>query len=166
MTIEGDALLLKMVEQQLDAAVFENLREKVGFQPYALEDAAAALSNTLYTAEIREADRTLGMARIVGDNRLVFFIKDVVVEPEMKGKGLGRMLMGALFGYIRQHACENAYVGLMATPGTESFYEQYGFIRRPAPGLGSGMVLYITKDNADELCVQRNDGMRKSEVPT
>lgn len=46
--------------------------------------------------------------------------------------------MEALLRHIEARACENAYVGLMATPGTEGFYEEFGFIRRPAPGLGHG----------------------------
>lgn len=139
--------MLHVVEQKLDPKVFMLLRKKVGFQFYSLEDCSAALKNTLYTVEIREEDKTLGIARIVGDGRIVFFIKDVVVDPDFKGKGIGRMLIEAMFNYIQQHACKMAYVGLMATPGTEEFYEKFGFIRRPTDGLGCGMVLYISEAN-------------------
>ena len=38
------------------------------------------------------------------------------------------MLIEAMFNYIQQHACKMAYVGLMATPGTEEFYEKFGFM--------------------------------------
>ena len=133
----------RIVENDLKPALFAQIRAKVGFQPYSLEDTAEALKNTLYTVEIREGTNTVGIARIVGDGRIVFFIKDVVVDPERKGQGLGRMLMESMLAYIRQNACQNAYVGLMATPGTEGFYEHFGFVRGPAPGLGSGMVLYV-----------------------
>lgn len=57
------------------------------------------------------------------------------------------MLIEAMFNYIQQHACKMAYVGLMATPGTEEFYEKFGFIRRPTDGLGCGTVLYISEAN-------------------
>ena len=30
-----------------------------------------------------------------------------------------------------------------ATPGTEGFYEKYGFIRRPTADLGHGMVQFV-----------------------
>ena len=60
--------------------------KKVGFQFYSLEDCSAALKNTLYTVEIREEDKTIGIARIVGDGRIVFFIKDVVVDPRFQRK--------------------------------------------------------------------------------
>lgn len=143
--------MLRIVENCLEPMAFAEIREKVGFPPYSLEDTAAALKNTLYTVEIRNEEMTVGIARIIGDNRIVFFIKDVVVDPNWRGRGLGRMLMEALFGYIRQHACKNAYVGLMATQGTERFYERFGFIRRPAPGLGSGMVLYMNETTCEKV---------------
>lgn len=134
----------KIVEQKLSPAVFLALREKAGFPFYSSEDSSEALDHTLYTVEIREEERTVGMARVVGDNRIAFFIKDVVVDPDYHGQGIGKLLLEAIFGYIRQHACKNAYVGLMATPGTEEFYEKFGFIRRPSPGLGCGMVQYLS----------------------
>ena len=146
--------MLRVVEQSLTPEVYRVLREKVSFQPYAEEDVAAALSKTLYTVEIRDGETTVGIARVVGDDRIVFFLKDVVVDPAYRDRGIGRMLMEAVFAYIRNRACENAYVGLMATPGTERFYEKFGFILRPAPGLGSGMVRFI----------HRNEMLQKEEV--
>ena len=61
-----------LVEQQLTPETFCALREKVGFQPYTRENVAAALDKTLYTAEVRDGSRTVGIARIVGDGRIVF----------------------------------------------------------------------------------------------
>lgn len=135
----------EIVEQKLSPTVFLALREKAGFPFYSLADSSAALKSTLYTVEVREGTQTIGMARVVGDNRIVFFIKDVVVDPAHREQGIGKLLLDAIFSYIRRHACENAYVGLMATPGTEEFYEKFGFIRRPSPGLGCGMVRYLSK---------------------
>ena len=139
---------LQIVEQQLTPAVFCRMREKVGFQPYPREDVEAELEKTLYTVEARREGQTVGIARVVGDGRIVFFIKDVAVDPACRGQGIGRMLMEALLRHIEARACENAYVGLMATPGTEGFYEEFGFIRRPAPGLGHGMVKFVSPGSA------------------
>ena len=138
--------MLHTVSQSITPEVFCAMRDKAGFQPYSAKDAAVALQNSLYAAEIRDGDKTVGIARLIGDNRLAFFIKDVVVDPGYQKRGIGQMLMEALFAYIRLHACENAYIGLMATPGTEEFYEKFGFIRRPTATLGHGMVLFLRHD--------------------
>ena len=53
------------------------------------------------------------------------------------------MLMESLLRYVNAAGCDGAYVGLMATPGTEGFYEKYGFIRRPTADLGHGMVQFV-----------------------
>lgn len=140
------SVLLHIVEQALTPEIFSALRERSSFLPYEREDVAAALSGSLYTVEVRDEECTVGIARIVGDDRIAFFIKDVSVAPSHRGLGVGRLLMDAIFSYIRSHACERAYIGLMATPGTEQFYERFGFIRRPAPGLGHGMVQFLGKE--------------------
>lgn len=135
--------MLHIVSQSLTPDVFCSMRDKASFLPYTPEDAAMALKNSLYTVEIRDDNKTVGMARLIGDNRLTFFIKDVVVDPAYQKQGIGQMLMQALLAYIRLHACDNAYIGLMATPGTEEFYEKFGFIRRPTATLGHGMVQFL-----------------------
>ena len=112
--------------------------KKTAFSPYPLEDVAAALTKTLFTVEVTDDGAPVGIARIVGDDRMVFFIKDVVVDPAYQGHGIGRLLMESVLQYIDGRACGNAYVGLMATPGTEGFYERLGFVKRPSPGLGHG----------------------------
>ena len=85
--------MLHTVSQSITPEVFCAMRDKAGFQPYPAEDAAVALRNSLYTVEIRDGDKTVGIARVVGDNRLAFFIKDVVVDPRYQKRGIGQMLM-------------------------------------------------------------------------
>ena len=135
--------MLTIVENALTAETYCWLRQKVQFRPYQPEDAKTALANSLFTTEVRENGRAVGMARIVGDGRIAFFFKDVVVDPDRQGCGIGQMLMHSLLRYVNTAGCDGAYVGLMATPGTEGFYEKYGFIRRPTPELGHGMVQFV-----------------------
>lgn len=133
---------LTVAENRLTPETFCRLRDRVRFQPYSPEDVRTALEGSLYTVSVLEGTETVGIARVVGDGRVAFFIKDVVVDPDRQGAGIGRILMDAVLRYIRRAACPRAYVGLMATPGTEGFYERFGFISRPAPGLGHGMVWF------------------------
>jgi len=42
--------------------------------------------------------------------------------------------------YITTAATDNAWVGLIAAPNKESFYNKFDFVTRPNESLGSGMV--------------------------
>ena len=134
---------LKVVSNGMTPEIYINLRKKVNFQEYASTDVSAALKATLYSVVVYEGIRPVGIARIVGDDRIVFFIKDVVVDPDYQSKSVGKILMEYILDYIDNKACANAYVGLMCTPHTEEFYERFGFIRRPCKGLGHGMVKFV-----------------------
>lgn len=129
----------------LTVQLYQSIRKTVSFKEYKNEDVEVALKHTLFSVVAYKEDRPVGIARLVGDDRVTFFIKDVVIIPEYQSNGVGHQLMLALFEYIEEHACEGAYVGLMSTPGKEAFYEKYGFIKRPTENLGSGMVLYYEK---------------------
>ena len=127
----------------LTVPVFISLRDKVGFMYYEAEDVAQALSHTLYSVIAKKGVEPVGMARVIGDKRIAFFIKDVVVDPVYQRQGIGDMLMTDIMNYIRSVCAPNAYVGLMSTPAREHFYEKYGFIIRPNKNFGSGMIQYI-----------------------
>ena len=97
----------------------------------------------LYSVVAYVDGQVAGIGRVVGDGRIAFFIKDLVVLPQYQGNGVGTAVLRALITRIREHCCNHAYIGLMATPGKESFYEEHGFLRRPAPGYGSGLVQFV-----------------------
>jgi ribosomal protein S18 acetylase RimI-like enzyme len=137
---------MRIVENGLNPTIFSEVRATGPFMPYEDADINLALKNTLYSVVIYDDEQPVGIARIIGDGRIAFFIKDVAVIPQYQNMGIGDMLMKKLFEYIGEHACENAYVGLMSTPHKEGFYERYGFIRRPTEEYGAGMVLYYHKE--------------------
>ena len=130
----------------LTPQIYCDLREKVEFKPYLVEDIEIALSNSLYTVVIFDKQIPIGIARIVGDDKIVFFIKDVVVDPQYQKLKIGSLLMKSMFDYISSKACEGAYIGLMSTPCCTDFYKKYGFIERPTDGLGPGMVKFYSKE--------------------
>lgn len=129
----------------LTPEMYAELRQKVDFQYYSPEDVARALEKTLFSVVIYDDDKPIGIGRIVGDDRIVFFIKDVVVDPDYQKQSIGHSIMSSLMMYLEEKACENAYVGLMATPNTEKFYEKFGFIQRPTKDFGHGMVRFMNK---------------------
>ena len=136
---------IKISKNTLTVDLYKSIRKTAGFLSYSDIDIKEALKNSLYTVVVYCDARAVGIARVVGDNRVAFFIKDVVVIPEFQQMGVGDIIMKNIFEYLNENAAKNAYVGLMSTPGKERFYEKYGFIERPTKSLGSGMVMFYDK---------------------
>lgn len=142
--------MFEVVENGLDATIYQMLREKVGFKEYAQEDVCVALAHSLYSVVIYDQQRPIGIARIVGDGRICFFLKDVVVDPVYQKLKIGKLIMQYLFKYFHENACEGAYIGLMSTPQCIPFYEKYGFVQRPCEGMGPGMIKFYNKEEVME----------------
>ncbi len=118
------------------------LRRAVGWSAPGAQAVARALHGSLYTVCARLGQDTVGMARVVGDGMLTFYIQDVMVFPEQQARGIGTTLMGRLMAWIGAHAAPGAVVGLMAAKGKEGFYARYGFDSRPNDRLGCGMTMF------------------------
>jgi ribosomal protein S18 acetylase RimI-like enzyme len=137
---------MQVIENGVTEDIFYELRQTGPFVDYGYEDTVYALKHSLYTVAIFDNHKPIGMARLVGDGRISFFIKDVVVLPKYRGQGIGKMLINNLFKYIKCNACYNAYIGLMSSPNMEGFYKKFGFITRPNEIYGAGMILYYKGD--------------------
>lgn len=68
-------------------------------------------------------DRLVGFARSVSDGVLRAYIEDVVVAPDVRGLGVGRMLVAAIADQLQPIPV----VSLFCDPRLVSFYEQAGF---------------------------------------
>lgn len=121
------------------------LRDKANFSTYKIKDIEIAFKNNLFSVVVYDNNKPIGMGRIIGDDRIAFFIKDVIVDPEYQNMKVGNTIMTSLLDYIENRGCVGAYVGLMSTPHKEDFYKKYGFIKRPSETLGSGMVKFLSK---------------------
>ena len=76
------------------------------------------------------ACRAVGMGRVISDGISDGYIQDLVVLEEWQNLGVGRMIVERLIEECR--ARKIAWVGLIAEPGKEDFYDSIGF--RPMPG--------------------------------
>jgi GNAT superfamily N-acetyltransferase len=119
---------------------YNRLRAAVGWGIYEPAVIAEALPQSLYGVYAYDHAVLVGMARVIGDGGLVYYVQDVIVIPEYQGLGIGGALMDRVMTYIRMHASHNSIIGLMAAQGKEGFYERYGFVAR-TERLGSGMTM-------------------------
>lgn len=136
-----------IVETLPDAETYNRLRQAVGWGIYDVDVIDRFLPNSLFCLCARIDDRIIGMARVIGDGGLVYYIQDVIVEPSYQRRGIGTQLMDRVMAYIRAHAHHNTIVGLMAALDKEPFYERYGFTRRPNAGQGAGMTLFWKEES-------------------
>lgn len=122
---------------------FAALFTAVGWTPPGLEQIRAALQNSLAVFSVSAGNRTIGMARLVGDGAMTFLIKDAAVAPEFQGKGIGKLLISVIEDYVTRTILPGwaASVELISAQGRESFYEKCGF----RTGSGAGMLKMIRR---------------------
>lgn len=105
--------------------------------------AETSLHNSLFHVIILEQSQLVGMARIIGDGAMYFYIQDVIVNPQHQSSGFGAVLMEHIEKYLSVHAKKGATVGLLAAKGKERFYNRYGYISRPSDSLGNSMCRFV-----------------------
>lgn len=74
----------------------------------------------------RESGRTIGMGRALSDGVSDAYIQDLVVLPEFRGSGAGRMLLEKLVEVCLSRGI--TWIALVAEPGTADFYAGSGFV--------------------------------------
>lgn len=141
----------ELVERLPTPDEYNELRMAVGWGVYERTVIERALPRSLYSVCAYAGAVLTGMARIIGDGGLVYYVQDVIVRPEFQGQGIGSALMDRVMAYIRTHASHNSIIGLMAARGKERFYERYGFVAR-TERLGSGMTMsWKTNEQTDAV---------------
>lgn len=81
------------------------------------------------------------------------FVESVVIQPEIRGKGLGSLLMKKLEGYILSRKLHTVY---LSTLGQEKFYEKLGYYEcEPVSlysfGLNSNSTAHLLRSKNESL---------------
>ncbi len=132
---------------ELTPELFLELYTSVGWEPPTIGQVTTALKNTLATFTVYEESRAVGMARLIGDCGMSFYIKDFAVIPSMQSYGVGTMLMQAMEKYIEENI-ENDWavsLELISTKNAVNFYKKQGFEERPCEWDGPEMFKMIRK---------------------
>ncbi|WP_178089467.1 GNAT family N-acetyltransferase [Rheinheimera lutimaris] len=130
-------------EQPPTADEYIALRSKIGWDNVAHKVAQDSLNHSLFNTTVRLDGKLIGMARVVGDGFMYFYIQDVIVDPAYQGLGIGHMLMARVETYLAGACTAGATVGLLAAKGKETFYRRYGFAERDGTELGKGMCRFV-----------------------
>ena len=137
---------MEFKENAITAEIYHELRSSVEWTNFNAEQTAQGLSRSLYSLAVFDAEKPIGMGRVVGDG-IYNIICDVVVNPDYQGKGIGTEIMSRLLNYLKEKTPENGRtsIQLIAERGKETFYEKFGFESVPNETSGSGMRMIIRK---------------------
>jgi GNAT superfamily N-acetyltransferase len=133
---------MELIEKFPEPKEYNYLRTAVGWGAYDEAVIDRFLPNSSYCVCAYDDGKIIGMARVVGDGGLVFYVQDVIVLPEFQRRGIGAQMMEKVLVYIEVHAHHNTIIGLMSAVGKEAFYERYGFAKRPTEKYGPGMTRF------------------------
>lgn len=117
-----------------------DLRKSVGWATFSDEAVEKSLWATLFCVCAFDGDGELiGMARVLGDGVISFYVGNVMVKPERQNEGIGKEIMEQIMAYVDKHAAKGAIASLLSISGKEDFYTQFGFTKRPDENQGCGM---------------------------
>jgi len=74
----------------------------------------------------------IGIARIISDKRTFGYLCDLVIDPEERGRGLGKWLVQCITEHPHIAAVQ---LMMLFTPDAHGLYEQYGFTEFARPDL-------------------------------
>lgn len=130
---------------ELSPDLYLCLYRSVGWDAPGLDQFEKALEGSLATFCACDGDMPVGMARLMGDGGMSFYIKDFAVLPDYQGQGVGRALMNAMESWIEKQLKPGWAVSLelISSKGRESFYAKFGFEQRPNDWDGAGMMKMV-----------------------
>ena len=129
----------------MNAEQFLHLYRSVGWDAPGLDQIEKALAGSVATFCAYDSEIPVGMARLIGDGGMSFYIKDFAVVPSCQGKGAGKILMAALEHYVQESKPLDCAVSLELISSREAvtFYKKYGFEERPCDWDGPGMFKMV-----------------------
>lgn len=132
-------------ENTLTAEEYLAIERQMGDPMTTKEQAERAIANQLFAVTAVKDGQIVGIARLLGDGAIYWYINDVWVLPEYQGKGIGRHMVNRLVEYVKETGLPGTSVSLclMCAKGKEGFYEKLGFFRRPCEWEGAGMEMEI-----------------------
>ena len=132
---------------ELSPDLYLCLYRSVGWDAPGLDQIEKALEGSLATFCACDGNMPVGMARLIGDGGMSFYIKDFAVLPDYQGQGVGRALMNAMESWIEKQLKPGWAVSLelISSKGRESFYAKFGFEQRPNDWDGAGMMKMVCR---------------------
>ena len=76
--LELGVIGVEIIYNTLTAMEYLEMHKLVNFYPYEYNDVRLALEKDIINIKIYSKDKLVGIGRVVGDGRIVFFLKDII----------------------------------------------------------------------------------------
>ena len=97
------------------------------------EKEAVSLKNVISVTARRTDGFLVGYLRLLTDHAYIHYILDVMVDPEIRSRSVGSRLVQLAVNNSKEEGFIKIF--LTAMPGTEAFYEKFGFKEGMSPVL-------------------------------
>ena len=136
---------IEYCENTLTAEQYLMMGQQMGDPLTTKEQAERSIAHQLYSITALKDGQIAGIARLLGDAAIYWYINDVWVLPEYQGKGIGSNMVKKLIQYVKEASVPGTSVSLclMSAKDKEGFYEKLGFFNRPCEWEGAGMEMEI-----------------------
>lgn len=121
---------VRIVERRPTVSEYLNLVKSVGWDPPKSISSVEAQLKTAVHVVVAEDSRTneaIGCAFLLGDNAIIYYIKDVIVHPDWQNQRIGTAIVRKLTDFLEKHGAKHATVALFTRDRLVQFYRQFGF---------------------------------------
>lgn len=134
------------IENNLKVNEYNNLRNTIGWDTKDIDVVENAIKNSIIVKKAIYKDKTVGMARAIGDG-IYYLIVDVLVDPEYQKNGIGKKLIEEIVKEVENKTKkeQKCSINLVSISGKEEFYEKCGFKKISFDYTGYGMTRRIEK---------------------
>lgn len=126
-------------EKEINITQLMNLMKQTYWASERSEvEVLTAMQHSVCFGAFDDTDNLVGFARVVTDYVSIWYLCDVIVDANHRGKGIGKMLLSAI-------ASDNRFANapaLLKTKDAHGLYRKYGFT-----DVDTGRVMYRAKQN-------------------
>lgn len=136
---------------KITADEVNSIRSSVGFRRIHPEQVQSSLDGSAIIVAAYDHGKAIGMSRLIWDGGTVALIKDILIVPEYKAKGIDTEMISEIFNFLRAKLKPGfgIQVDVNVWNNQEQFYESLGF--QVSTPQRRGVPMYICLTNQIEL---------------
>lgn len=113
---------------------FQDIHINLGWKYLNNDLVQKSLDNSMFKVSVKEDNKVVAIARIIGDWATHGLLCDVIVLPQYQGRGIGKAMINHLNNKVQQFVNDGRdefLVELLPTTGKETFYVKCGYKYKP-----------------------------------